>query len=522
MKRLLSLAAVSGGLVLGASAQDFHDQVNAELCLDRSELLRLDVPNLVEQPIAVEVTIAGQPYVLDLRPHSVRALGYEVRAQLADGSWQNVDPGPVRTMRGDLVGDPGGWVAASLLDDGLWARIHTSADQDWWIEPLVGRVRGATFGDYVLYSSVDAPCKGGWCGADLIPGNDQKPAVPGDDAGPAGESLWVTQLGVDCDFQFHNIYGGVAGAQNRVNAVINAMNAQYESQLFITHEITTILVRTSSGTYTTTDPSALLNQFRGEWQANQGGIQRDIAELFTGKNLDGNVIGIAYLGVVCTSSGYSVVQNLGSFSCATDLSAHEIGHNWNADHCSCSGFTMNPSLTCANKFNGTLTVPDIQNHRNSRTCLDLQFDGTLLFRDRFNDGDLLNDGWTNKNKKAKAGKAASFEGPYGLVVKYQSWAAKAVSTVGFNTVRLEFAHRVRQYEGAEGLFVQWSADGGATWNTVATLTATEWKEKSYVLPAAAANNPNFAIRFLGGGVGNNSTTGKRKRAHIDDVRILGE
>ena len=57
---------------------------------------------------------------------------------------------------------------------------------------------------------------------------------------------------------------------------------------------------------------------------------------------------------------------------------------------------------------------------------------------------------------------------------------------------------------------------------MATLTASTWKEKSYVLPSGAGNNANFAVRFLGGGVGKNSTNGKKKKYHIDDVRILGE
>ena len=524
MNRPLRTAVLAAGLASSAVANDLQERVNAEFCLNRSEILRLDLPDTVETPFTLDVQIAGLPYIIDLAPRSLRAPDHRVLAQQDDGSWLEVDPGPVRTYAGDLVGDEGAWVRASLHDDGLWARIHTSSGEDYWIEPLVGRVRGATFEDHVLYNGVDSNCGGGWCGADLIPDNDQKPFIPGDEVGPADESIWIAEMAIDCDFPFHNQYGGVSGAQNRVTSVINAMNGQYENDVTITNQITTILVRSSSSQdpYTTTDPGGLLSQFRGEWNSNQAGIPRDYATLFTGRNLDGSVIGIAYLGVICTSSGYNVCQNLSSFSCATDLSAHECGHNWNADHCSCSGFTMNPSLTCANNFNKTETTPDIFNHRNSRNCLDLDLGGTVIFRDRFNDGDLLDDGWTRKNFKANARKAADFEGTHGVKTLYQSWAARAVSTVGFSTIRLEFAHRVLQYEGSEGLIVQWSGDGGSTWNTIATLTASTWKEKSYVLPSGAGNNANFAVRFLGGGVGKNSTNGKKKKYHIDDVRILGE
>jgi hypothetical protein len=79
----------------------------------------------------------------------------------------------------------------------------------------------------------------------------------------------------------------------------------------ITHKITTIIVRTSaSQPYTSTDPNTLLDQFRVQWTTNHGNVTRDIAHLFTGKELDGSVIGIAWLGVVCNSSyGYGLVQS---------------------------------------------------------------------------------------------------------------------------------------------------------------------------------------------------------------------
>lgn len=59
-----------------------------------------------------------------------------------------------------------------------------------------------------------------------------------------------------------------------------------------------------------------------------------------------------------------------NLACATDLSAHEMGHNWNAGHCSCTSNTMNPFITCANTFHPSLTIPEILSHRDSRSCLD--------------------------------------------------------------------------------------------------------------------------------------------------------
>ena len=107
-------------------------------------------------------------------------------------------------------------------------------------------------------------------------------------------------------------------------------------------------------------------------------MRRDAAQLFTGKDIDNNVIGIAYLGAICgTQSSYGVVEsNFGgctALACKTDLSAHELGHNWNADHCSCSTppYTMNPSITGANRFAPFTSIPEITAYRDTRSCLDI-------------------------------------------------------------------------------------------------------------------------------------------------------
>jgi hypothetical protein len=188
--------------------------------------------------------------------------------------------------------------------------------------------------------------------------------------------LKICELGVDTDFEYYQDYGQSSqNVQNQINSVINSMNVQYETEVGIRHDITTIIVRTSSNDpYTTNDPSSFLSQFRSHWQSQQGSIPRDVAHLFTGKNLNGGVIGIAYLSAICSSLGYGLVESdcCGSFASKTDLSAHELGHNWAADHCSCSSpaYTMNPFITAANRFSPTQTIPAMINYAANRPCLD--------------------------------------------------------------------------------------------------------------------------------------------------------
>lgn len=72
------------------------------------------------------------------------------------------------------------------------------------------------------------------------------------------------------------------------------MNLQYESEVDISHLITAIVVRTTSNDpYTSTSANTILGEFMAEWTSNPGSIQRDVAQMFTAKEVDGGTIGIA-------------------------------------------------------------------------------------------------------------------------------------------------------------------------------------------------------------------------------------
>ena len=184
--------------------------------------------------------------------------------------------------------------------------------------------------------------------------------------------LTTAELACDADYEYFQHWGSVSGVQTRIESVINTMNLQYERDVSITHAITTIIVRSSSSDpYSRKGASQLLNQFRAEWNSNQSGVVRDVAHLFTGRALTGSTIGIAWVGTVCNLGyAYGLVESdfTSNFSCVTDLSAHEIGHNWGAGHCSCSNYTMNASITCSNVFNPSGTIPTINSYRDSQTC----------------------------------------------------------------------------------------------------------------------------------------------------------
>ncbi|MFQ5424975.1 MAG: M12 family metallo-peptidase [Phycisphaerae bacterium] len=375
----LSTVAHAGDGVATAAPRDqlltsLAGQANNAIGLVQSTVITLDVPQQVGVPFRIVVPIEGQVYTLNLAPHSVRSPLYQVLVQIADGSLVPTQPGPVRTMRGSIEEVQGAIVAASLLDTGLDALVTWPDGTRHAIEPLAKHVAGASLDQYVVYRTEDIVPHGGECGTLALGGPINNPAPRG--AGSNCPTLCIAELGVDADVEYVNSHGGVTGTEAQINTVINFLNTEYENQVGITHQITTIITRASEpDPYSSLDAFGLLNQFRNEWLSNQGAIQRDVAHLFTGKNINGNIIGIAWtIGGICTNQAFCLSQSdcCGGLGCAGDLSAHELGHLWGGFHCNSQVFsTMNTPLQCANTFNNCnpSSIASITAHRSSRTCL---------------------------------------------------------------------------------------------------------------------------------------------------------
>ncbi len=358
---------------------DVADQAKAALGLIDGTLLALDIDDTPGVPLEVVVAIDGQAFTLDLVPHSVRSDHYEVLAQVDGGQLVPMPPSPIRTLRGEVRELPGSVVAASTLDDGLHAMIlHPQGDRHW-IQPVAPHVEGAAENLHIVYRDDEVLPTDATCGVNdqwLADNQGGEPIGGGGGAGgppcPVGDPV-VAEIAFDADYEFFLAMGGtVTAVENRINTIINIVNTQYINDVGIGHAITTIIVRTTAADpYDSTTLDGLLFQFEDYWLANHGSIQRDMAELFTGRNLSGGFVGFAFFNGVCNTDGFSVVENLSPTSCATWITAHELGHNWSANHCTCPGFTMHPFLQCnATQFHPAFTIPEIIAFRDSRTCLD--------------------------------------------------------------------------------------------------------------------------------------------------------
>ena len=361
---------------------DLAVEVNSLLGLKASRLESLAVELGPDGAVSTQVTFAGEPVTLELKPSTVRTADYQLIKQLPDGSLVNVEPGQERTLRGTVAEVPGAIVVGSLLEEGLYATVSFPDGEWYWVEPVGSRVAGAAADLHVVYHSDDVLPSGGSCGAVAALNRGVVPWIPPqpETAAGGGFEICEAELACDADVEYFNDYGSVAAVEARVNLVIDTMNIQYETEVGITHLITAIVVRTAEpDPYSTTDPGGLLGQFRSHWEIAHTNIQRDVAHLFTGKAIAGSVIGIAFLPGVCNGDlAYGLVESdyNGNFACATELSAHELGHNWGAPHCTCPGTTMHTPIQCGNTFAQT-SINSITSYRDSLTCLDCT--GPLVF-----------------------------------------------------------------------------------------------------------------------------------------------
>ena len=377
-----------------AQTEKFDFQVAEEFGLSDGQILELDFVTNQRQVTTADIVVGGEEYEFELHPHSVRSSNFVLREQLADGSYVERTPEPPLTVKGALRGNKGSRVVGSMIGGGLAAKIVMADGQVFFLEPISSKIDDEQFNrKHVLYQSRDTKPHPGFCGVggelksieSVRFANERKERIAqlsnasgkndGDGPSPNGGSsgIQIAELAVDADFEYFNDYGTVQATLNRMEFIVNVVNDQYETEVEISHEISAAIVRsTVNDPYSSSDSLTLLTQFRNEWLGNQQGVQRDVAHLFTGRSINGGVIGRAWtIGGICTTSSYCFSESdyNGNFGCATALTAHELGHLWNGSHCDCVNHTMNPFNTCENTFNPTFTIPSIVAHRNSRTCL---------------------------------------------------------------------------------------------------------------------------------------------------------
>ncbi|MFN2426659.1 MAG: M12 family metallo-peptidase [Candidatus Binatia bacterium] len=246
------------------------------------------------------------------------------------------EPSAQVLFHGRLADDPDALVRVAVTDSSLIGSV-TSGAETWYFEPLRRFEPGAAADRTVVYraSDIDAsalPPLG--CAAEHADASVGAPLTAAATPPVLGASPGVLELTLVADYKYFAIHGSDSAAS--MQAVIDQVAAFYPVDLGVTVSVVQTVIHQSPDPFTTsTDSLQVLNSLAGKRSTQPATYGAgDITHLFTGRDLDQNIIGIAYVGTVCDQYyAASVAQDFHTdLHLLTLLTGHELGHSLGAYH----------------------------------------------------------------------------------------------------------------------------------------------------------------------------------------------
>lgn len=493
-------------------------------------LQTLELPAEVGAPFATSVTLDGESYLLVLTGKSLRADDFRLLVQWGDDeTLTRVEPPAPRTYKGFVDGVADAWVAGSVLDDGLSLTIALPDGRRYEIAPLAFYFENAgPSAEHVVFRSRDTILPNiGACATDTSHAEDHSAELGGgEEGGVAGTSTKVIDVSFDTDAEFYQLNGSsVTNTLFDIENVMVRVENIYESEVNATYEVTTIIVRTNASTdpYNTTSSSTLLSQFDNHWSTTKSDVRRDVAHMMTGRNnLDGGgTLGIAQLNQTCNFTGAYALSasrfttNMTLRACVT---AHEIGHNFNASHCSAncsSGADCRIMCPCVNgcaqdclNF-GATEQSQINAKIASSSCLSNEvLPVAPPFFDDFPTGTISTTKWAYVDGViATTGSVAPPSGTIALQINAagntefgdDEIRTTFITLAGLPSATVSYFTQARGVEAGEELVVEyWAAN--LRWIELARYTATGvdenvFTQRVHVLTGSNALHNEFRLRF---------------------------
>jgi len=260
--------------------------------------------------------------------------------------------GEHRYFRGRVIGRPDSWARLAQIDAG-WIGAVWDGTTLWLLDPAsrhpdASRMAGVAEDGTVVFSTTDIHLPHGYdlAGAHPAIGSGAEVSVGAAESGaPLGGINRFLKVTLVLDTEFQALNGG--NSASVAGAVLNIVDGFYTNQVGVDVSLFHLRLLASNGTMTPTNANALLDAFRG-FVAGGGVPNGGVNHLLSGKNFDGDTVGLAYVGAVCAGQGFNTGIDQITFSNAFGGAtlAHEIGHNFNAQHdsqgnaCPASGFIM--------------------------------------------------------------------------------------------------------------------------------------------------------------------------------------
>jgi len=307
----------------------------------------------------VGIELGGAQRTLRLQRHSLRAPGFQLRNWSLDGTRAVADLAPPATYRGSVNDDPTLRVVAHIDAGRLVAIVARDGKPLWGVGPQAAVETASNCRAIPAGLNASEWTERSGTGGENASLDDHVPNSPAE--ANAHDAQHLAQIAFDIDFHYYLLKGSSEqNSLDAVEAIMNTVDFFYARDLLVTYTITDVLIRTSQF-YFPSGGGDLLDQFRLEWNANQGAIVRDMAHMMTNKS-GIEFGGLAYVGAVCNAFAYGWSLD------SANIVGHELGHNWGSGHC-------NDLSPCNNMCGGCFYIaPKTKviksDYRDGLSCLD--------------------------------------------------------------------------------------------------------------------------------------------------------
>jgi hypothetical protein len=372
MKNLLKLICVL--ILIIQAISSFGQKVKPDKVFKKYQIITLSIEGVfvkVKEKKGGVFKVKIHNWNLDLRKSDFISRKY----RSLDENYDLVDVGSERVI--PMIGETkkGGKVALTIGVDYLYGYVMDQGKKTF-IEPadyydVSGNASGKN--SYILYNVEDIiPGEIQYCGSDeeLVIGDNLRYDIATRQVG----LCYQIDYAICNDYSMVQKYGSAVGAEQHAIGVLNSILSNYDDEFpdginFVLTGTYNVTTAGSDPWSSSTEPGILLSSF-ADWAPGGLSFIHDIASLWTDRDLDENVIGVAYVKGLCNYYGkYNVVQDFANDpELKRVLLAHEIGHNLGSQHDpSGSSYIMAPSVSYSTTWSPT-SISAISGFISTRSC----------------------------------------------------------------------------------------------------------------------------------------------------------
>lgn len=322
------------------------------------------------------LTLASQQFNLELELNDMRGVNFKAVAMTDTGpkelaqTFANTYKGFADNNRSNIV---------RLNIDASTFEGYINIGKKWlYIDKLNRYLPHESTDKIIIYDGADViPNPTLKCGAEILNAKKKEiaPRITHPNAALTGNCHFV-EIATEADYDYYQAYGSDANtALQRIRDIFNLVEGLYTPFFNVKFIIRYQQIWTTADDPYSFETGYVLDQFRDWWNAHMTSISRDVTHMFTGQPHNG---GTAFLNAVCnTSFYYGFVANYSPVSNVTiTLSAHELGHNFGADHdTTCNGHNiMCPVITDETPEWSSQSITQITDYiNNSGSCMTESF-----------------------------------------------------------------------------------------------------------------------------------------------------